>query len=315
MGKGKLCGCTFFFLVFLLRKLCKLQIIRTKSVFLASPLTELHRPPTHSPTLSFSFPLLSLSLLVLPFASSTMIIVLLTSLTTPCRVGLTNLAPTPTLCASDSSSSGARTTTLCNRIGTHAIKHWGPENVQIIYNRSRFKFYLDMCVFCVSLFYLFVVIQWLRKRRTISEFECQMNTRTQAQQPLRTYTHAHWHTLAYNYTYADHRIRRYFRRLATRSDGVSNGEWAAAVVKLAVLYDIWKEKRARVFPSPPAAAHENRKALRQGRELFTFLSRLLLLPLPSPPHHPHSLFSRIVQLFRRRGVVEPWVKFLMSIFG
>lgn len=119
-------------------------------------------------------------------------------------------------------------------------------------------------------------------------------------------THTHRYTLAYNYTYADHRIRRYFRRLATRSDGVSNGEWAAAVVKLAVLYDIWKENRARVFPSPPAAAHENRKALRQGRELFTFLSRLLLLLLSSPPA-PQFVLSHcsvILLAGRRRALSQ-----------
>lgn len=168
-----------------------------------------------------------------------------------------------------------------------------------------------MCVFFVSLFYLFALIQWLRKRRTINEFECQMNTRTQAQQPLHTHTHTDTHSDTI-FTYADHRIRRYFRRLATRSDGVSNGEWAAAVVKLAVLYDIWKEKCARAFfhRRQQQQLMKTEKALRQGRELFTFLSRLLLLPLPAP-----SLFSRIVQLFCRRGVVEPWVKFLMSIFG
>lgn len=140
--------------------------------------------------------------------------------------------------------------------------------------------------------------------QTISKFECQMNTRTQAQQPL--------HTLTHNYTYADHRIRRYFRRLATRSDGVSNGEWAAAVVKLAVLYDIWKtEYGARVFPTPSAvaaattAAHEKRKALRQGRELFTFLSRLLLLcpsNLYARPQFVLSHCSVILPTGRRRAL-------------
>jgi len=84
-------------------------------------------------------------------------------------------------------------------------------------------------------------------------------------------THTHKHSLVGRI-----RIRVYFRRFATRSDGDSNGEWAATVVKLAVLY---ANRKTRAFFAVSLKMQNKRKSFAVRAKAFFGLFSLDLSSL------------------------------------
>jgi len=86
-------------------------------------------------------------------------------------------------------------------------------------------------------------------------------------------THTHKHSLVGRI-----RIRVYFRRFATRSDGDSNGEWAATVVKLAVLY---ANRKTRAFFATSLKMQNKRKSFAaRAKAFFRLVLACSLFSLP-----------------------------------